>query len=442
MLQDDMSQLTNPLRQPRKFLLQLLQTAIQRAQAEHVLPAYLPAIPKGRTVVIGAGKATAAMALALEQNWPADAPLSGLVITRYGHTPQQAAAQTRRIEICEASHPVPDQAGLDASHRMLQQVQDLSSDDLVICLISGGGSALLTQPVAGLSLEALQQVNRQLLASGADIHEMNNLRKHLSRIKGGHLAARCQPARLLTLAISDVVGDDLSIIASGPTVADPGTCADALAVVEKYSIELPTSIRAQLESGALETPKPGQACFANSQAVLMATPQDALMAAAQAAQQTGIRAYILSDAIEGESREIARMHAALALSASRGQNSFEAPCVFISGGETTVTLTDPSTSVGKGGRNSEFCLALAEALQGHDGIWALAADTDGIDGSEDNAGAWVTPDTLARARQKGMDSKAFLAHHDAYSFFERLQDLVITGPSYTNVNDFRAILLV
>ena len=435
--------MTAPLSDPRAFLLDLLQVAIARAQPARTLAGFLPPPPQGRTLVLGAGKAAGAMAHALEAAWPADAPLSGLVVTRYGHTPPRPPGVPARLEIVEAAHPVPDAAGEAAAQRLLALTAGLTADDLVLCLISGGGSALLTLPAEGLTLADKQRINRELLASGAGIHEMNALRKHLSRIKGGRLAAACGPAQVLTLAISDVPGDELSVIASGPTVGDASTCADALAIARRHGIALPPGIVAGLESGALETPKPDDALFARHRVQLIATPQQSLQAAAEAARAAGIAAHILSDEIEGESHEIGRVHAALARAAAAGKGAFEPPCVILSGGETTVTLGTPTPGArpGRGGRAGEFCLGLAQALQGQAGIWGLAADTDGIDGVEDNAGALVTPDTLARAAALGLGLTDHLARHDACGFFGPLGDLVVTGPTHTNVNDFRALLI-
>jgi hydroxypyruvate reductase len=326
----------------------------------------------------------------------------------------------------------------------MASVANLSADDLVLCLISGGGSALLTAPAEGLSLADKQHVNQQLLARGANILEMNTLRKHLSRIKGGRLAAACSPARVLTLTISDVPGDDVSVIASGPTVPDASTCAQAWDIVQRYRIDLPEPVRQALMSGALETPKPGDACFDGHQVRLIATPQISLLAAAEAARAMGLNAYVLSDEIEGESRVVGQVHAALARSTAMGRSAFTAPCVILSGGETTVTL-QPRTegqAKGRGGRAGEFCMGLAQGLAGHEKIWALAADTDGIDGVEDNAGAIVTPDSLARAAALGLKLSDHLARNDAVGFFEPLGDLVVTGPTHTNVNDFRALLVL
>ncbi|MFP5467169.1 MAG: glycerate kinase [Gammaproteobacteria bacterium] len=428
---------------PLDLLRHLFDVAVQRALPLHSTAAHLPPLPRGRTLVLGAGKAGGAMAHAVEALWPADAPLAGLVVTRYGHTPPRPDGLAQRIEVVEAAHPVPDAAGLAAAQRMLSLTQGLSGDDLVLCLISGGGSSLLTLPCDGLTLEDKQRINRQLLDSGAHIGEMNTVRKHLSRIKGGRLAAACAPARVVTLTISDVPGDDVSVIASGPTVADATTCADALDILDRYGIDVPPVVHAQLESGVLETPKPGDPRLARGETHLIATPQQSLEAAAVAARALGLRAYILSDEIEGESREVGKVHAALARSAALGRGSFEAPCAILSGGETTVTVRPrtPGQVKGRGGRAGEFCLGLAQALGGQAGVWALAADTDGIDGMEDNAGAVVTPDTLARAAVLGLKVSDHLSRNDAHGFFQLLGDLVVTGPTHTNVNDFRAILV-
>ncbi len=440
----DSNPIFDSLENPLDLLRHLFDVAVQRALPLHNTAAHLPPPPKGRTVVLGAGKAGGAMAQAVEALWPKDAPLSGLVVTRYGHTPPRPAGLPQRIEVVEASHPVPDAAGLQAAERILALAQGLTADDLVLCLISGGGSALLTLPAEGISLALKQDINRQLLASGANIAEMNCVRKHLSRIKGGRLAAACAPARVVTLTISDVPGDDPSIIASGPTVPDASLCSDALAILQRYAIAVPAEVLHALQSGTWETPKPGSPVFTGHALHMIATPQQSLEAAAEAARAQGLNAYILSDEIEGESREVGKVHAALVRAAARGQGPFQKPCVILSGGETTVTLKPQpaGTPRGRGGRAGEFCLGLAQALQGLPGVWALAADTDGIDGIEDNAGARVSPDTLSRAVALGHKVDDHLQRNDAYGFFAAIDDLVVTGPTHTNVNDFRAILVL
>lgn len=434
----------DPRTEPRAFLEHLYRAAVHRALPLHNTAAFLPPPPRGRTVVLGAGKAGGAMAQAVEALWPADAPLAGLVVTRYHHTPPRPAGLAQRIEVVEAAHPVPDAAGLAAAQRILAMAQGLTADDLVLCLISGGGSALLTLPAEGLTLQEKQRINRELLACGANITEMNCVRKHLSRIKGGRLAAACAPAKVVTLTISDVPGDDPSVIASGPTVPDATSCADAVAILQRYGIAVPGAIMSLLEQGALETPKPGDPLFGGHQVHMIATPQQSLEAAAAAARAAGIEAHILSDEMEGESREVGKVHAALARAVARRGHPFRPPCVILSGGETTVTVRKPpaGTAPGRGGRAGEFCLGLAQALQGQDGVWALAADTDGIDGMEENAGACVGPETLSRAAALGMKVDQYLHRNDAYGFFRLLDDLVVTGPTHTNVNDFRAMLVL
>jgi glycerate 2-kinase len=436
--------LPDPHAAPRAFLEQLYRIAVRRALPLDSMGAYLPKPPKGRTLVLGAGKAGGSMAQALEALWPADAPLSGLVVTRYDHIPPRPEGLAQRIEIVEAAHPVPDEAGLKAAERILALTQDLTADDLVLCLISGGGSALLTLPAEGLTLADKQRINKQLLESGAHIGEMNCVRKHLSRIKGGRLAAACAPAKVVTLTISDVPGDDPAVIASGPTVPDATTCADALAILDRYRIEVPPAVRAQLESGALETPKPNDAVFKGHVTHLIATPQQSLEAAAAAARAAGIEAHILSDEMEGESREVGKVHGALARAVALRGAPFAKPCVILSGGETTVTIRprQPGQAKGRGGRAGEFCLGLAGALASQKNVWALAADTDGIDGVEDNAGAFVTPDTLARAEAAGCKLADHLDRNDAYGYFDAIGDLCVTGPTHTNVNDFRALLVL
>jgi hydroxypyruvate reductase len=411
-------------------LRRMLDAAIAAASPASAIAAHLPEAPAGRTIVLGAGKAAAAMAQEVEQHMAG--PVEGLVVTRYGH-----AVPCQRIEVVEAAHPVPDAAGRDAAARMLQLAEAAGPDDLVLCLISGGASALLALPAPGLSLEDKQALHRALLASGADITQMNTVRKHLSAIKGGRLAAAAHPARVVTLVISDVPGDDPAVIGSGPTVPDSTTFADALAVVERYSITEPAAVIEHLRAAAEETPKPGDPRLADVTTTVIATPQASLEAAADVARELGLEPVILGDAIEGEAREVAKVLAAIALQVRRHGQPVAAPGVLLSGGETTVTLRGR----GRGGRNAEFLLALAIQLKGAAGISALAADTDGIDGSEDNAGAIVTPDTLARGEALGLDAKAMLADNDAYGFFSALGDLVVTGPTLTNVNDFRAIVI-
>lgn len=415
---------------PDALLQDLFQTALSAVTADTRLPGALPPPPTGRTVVVGAGKAAAAMVKAVEDHWPG--PLSGLVVTRYGHD-----LPTSRIEVVQASHPVPDAAGQDAAGRILAMVQGLTADDLVLCLISGGGSALLALPAPGVSLEDKRAVGKALLKSGADIAEMNCVRKHLSAIKGGRLAAAAHPARVVSLLVSDVPGDDPSVIASGPTVPDPTSVADARAILAKHGITPPSAVAAYLDQGADETPKPDDPRLAGVVTTIIATPQDALEAAATLARARGFAPIILGDAIEGEAREVAKVHAGIARQIARHGQPAPAPAVILSGGETTVTVRGS----GRGGRNVEFLLALAVALDGHPGIHAAAFDTDGIDGTEDNAGAILRPDTLARAAALGLDAKAFLANNDGYSFFKALGDLVVTGPTRTNVNDFRVILV-
>jgi len=414
---------------PETLLKAMFQAGVEAALPQLCVPAHLPPKPKGRTVIIGAGKASGAMAKALEDAW--DGPLDGLVVTRYGYR-----LPTERLEVVEAAHPVPDAAGREAAQRIYDMVQGLTEDDLVLCLISGGGSALLALPAEGVTLEDKQAMNKALLASGATISEMNTVRKHLSAIKGGRLARAAYPAKVVALMISDVPGDDPSIIASGPTVPDPSTNTDALAIIEKYGLEVPENMRRVLERND-ETPKPGDPCFERVENIMIATPQASLEAAAEIAREAGVTPVILGDSIEGESRDVALVHAGIARQcAMRGQPE-KPPCVLISGGETTITLKGQ----GKGGRNTEFLLALAIALDGMEHIYALAGDTDGVDGSEDNAGALIYPDTLKRAEEAGLNPKAYLADNDPYTFFKGIGDLLETGPTMTNVNDLRAILI-
>ena len=412
------------------LLLDMFRAAVDAALPARVLPRHLPQPPTGRTIVIGAGKAGGSMAKAVEDHWPG--PLEGLVVTRYGH-----ALPCRRIEVVEASHPVPDEAGRQAAERILRLVQSLTRDDLVLCLISGGGSALMALPALGIAFADKQTVNKALLKSGATIAEINCVRKHLSAIKGGRLAAAAAPARVVTLMISDVPGDDPSVIASGPTVADATTREDALSVIDKYGIDGGPAVRAWLARPESETPKPNDPRLSRVENIVIARPQDALEAAAAVARRAGYMPLILGNAIEGEAREVALVHAGIARQCAGFAQPAAPPCVLLSGGETTVTVHGK----GRGGRNAEFLLALAVALQGHPGIHAIACDTDGIDGTEDNAGALLGPDTLRRAAERRISAKARLADNDGYGFFAAVDDLVITGPTFTNVNDFRAIAI-
>jgi hydroxypyruvate reductase len=421
---------------PRTLLRAMFDAAIAAAQPARCVPPFvpLPAQARGRLLVIGAGKASAEMALAVERAWQGTREaLSGLVVTRYGY-----GAPCERIEIAEAAHPVPDAAGLAAAQRLMSLVQGLSADDLVLCLISGGGSALLPLPLPGLSLDDKQALNRELLRSGASINEMNCVRRHLSAIKGGRLAAACHPARVLTLALSDVPGDDPINIASGPTAADPTTCDDALAIVRRYGIALSGHVRDVLESGRGESIKPGDPRLARAETHLVGTPFRSLEAAAQVAREAGVTPLILGDSIEGEARDVGKVMAGIARTAALRGQPLRAPCVLLSGGETTVTVRGD----GRGGRNVEFALSLALGLDGLANVWALAGDTDGVDGAEDVAGAIVAPDTLARAWAQGIRPAERLADNDGHGFFEALGDQVVTGPTRTNVNDFRAILVL
>ncbi len=414
---------------PEELLKAMFKAGVDAALPSLCVPPHLPSHPKGRTVIIGAGKASGAMAKALEDAW--DGPLDGVVVTRYGYR-----LPTERLEVVEAAHPVPDAAGREAARRIFKAVQGLTEDDLVLALISGGGSALLAAPAEGISLEDKQAVNKALLASGATISEMNTVRKHLSAIKGGRLARAAYPAKVVALMISDVPGDDASIIASGPTVPDPSTNADAIAIVEKYGIDLPPAVRQVLET-IEETPKSGDKCFDKVENVMIATPQASLEAAAAVARDAGVTPVILGDSIEGESRDVGLVHAGIARQCAMRGQPIEPPCVLISGGETTITLKGD----GKGGPNTEFLLALAIALDGMENIYALAGDTDGVDGSEDNAGALIYPDTLKRAEAAGISAKAMLANNDPYTFFKGIGDLLETGPTMTNVNDLRLVYI-
>ena len=412
-----------------ELLKRIFAAAVAAVDPLKILAPQLPPRPEGRVVVVGAGKAAAAMAKAVETAWEGD--IDGLVVTRYQH-----GLPCRSIEVVEAAHPVPDAQGQEAARRILAKVQGLKSDDLVLCLISGGASALLAVPGPGLTLADKQAVNKALLKSGANIAEMNCVRKHLSAIKGGRLAAAAHPAKVVTLLISDVPGDEPSVIGSGPTIADPSTREDAIAVFAKYGIEMPPAVKAYLQNPACETPKPGDARLAGGEIRMLGTPQHALEAAAKVAAAAGYRPLILGD-LEGEARDVALVHAGIARQVARHGQPAPAPLALISGGETTVTVRGK----GRGGRNAEFLLALAVALGGHPGIFAAAGDSDGIDGTEDNAGAILTPDSVARAADKGLSAKAMLADNDGYGFFSALGDLIVTGPTRTNVNDIRVILV-
>ena len=417
----------------QQLLRRMFDAAVASAQPAHCVPPHLPtpeSLGSGRLIVVGAGKASAAMARAVEDAW--HGPLSGLVVTRYGY-----GVPCERIDIVEAAHPVPDAAGERAAQRLLDLVATAREDDLVLCLISGGGSSLLPLPAPGLALADKQNLNRALLASGATISEMNCVRRHLSAIKGGRLAAACHPARVLTLLISDVPGDHPMDIASGPTVADPTTCADALDILRRYAIAVPPAVLQLLESGAGESVKPGDPRLARAETRMVAAPQQALEAAAQVARSAGYPAFILGDALEGEASDVGMVHAGIARQVAERNQPVPAPCVLLSGGETTVTVRGE----GRGGRNVEFLLALGIALGGHPCIHALAADTDGVDGQEEIAGAYLAPDTLARAWALGIRPRDALARNDGHGFFGALGDAVVTGPTLTNVNDFRALLI-
>ena len=417
--------------EPRNLLKLMFEAAVRSARPERCIAEHLPEPPSGRLVVIGAGKASAAMARAFEDAWQGEIA-AGLVVTRYGYE-----VPCRRIEIVSAAHPVPDLAGCQAASRMLELVRGLNPEDLVVCLISGGGSALLPLPLPGVTLAQKQELSRLLLNCGASISEINCVRRHLSAIKGGRLAAACHPARVVTLAISDVPGDSPTDIASGPTVADATSCADALDIVRRYDIPLPATLLDIFLSGAGESVKPGDPHLGQEDYRLVATPQRALEAAAQVAAGYGVAAQILSDRIEGEARDVGKVMAAIALQvAGRGQ-PFAPPCVLLSGGETTVTVRGS----GRGGRNVEFLLSVGIALNGAKGIHALAADTDGVDGREEIAGAYLSPDSLQRGWQLGMNPKLSLDDNDGHGFFQALGDSLVTGPTCTNVNDFRALYI-
>ena len=420
----------------RELLLGSFHAALRAADPLHIVPSHLPPPPRGRTVVVGAGKAAASMARAVEEHWPRDKPLAGLVVTRYGH-----GLPLSRIEVVEASHPVPDDAGEKAAVRILDLAASLGEDDLLLVLVSGGGSALLSLPAEGVSMADLKAVTRELLACGAPIEDINTVRKHLSRIQGGRLAAMTR-ARVLALIVSDVTGDDPTHIASGPCAADPTTFADAIAVLERFGVRAPASVDARLERGAAgreaETPKPGDPALARAENRVVATAHASLEAAADHLRGKGITPLVLGDSVTGEASEVAKVYAALAREVRVHGEPARAPVALVSGGETTVTVRGK----GRGGRCTEFLLSLAIALGGQERTWALACDTDGIDGSEDNAGAILAPDSLARAARRGLEPKKLLAQNDGYGFFSALDDLVVTGPTRTNVNDFRVILVL
>ena len=417
-------------REPRRLLRAMFDAAIADAQPAVCVPRHLPPKPRGRLIVIGAGKASAAMAKAVEDRWDGD--LSGFVVTRYGY-----GVPCQRIQIFESAHPVPDAASIEGARRMLETVRNLSPEDVVLCLMSGGASSLLVAPIEGLTLEDKQLVNRALLNCGASISEMNCVRRHLSAIKGGRLAVACHPAKVVTLLISDVPGDQPIDIGSGPTVGDPTTCADALAIVKRYRVELPAHVLDVLETGRGESVKPDDRRLAGNEVSFVATPEKALHAAAAVARDAGIPVHILSDSIEGEARDVGKVMAAIALQVARHNEPFAAPCILLSGGETTVTVRGN----GRGGRNVEFLLSSAIALDGQRGIYALAGDTDGVDGIEETAGAYLAPDTLQRAWAKSINPRERLANNDGHGFFEALGDSIVTGPTLTNVNDFRAVLI-
>ncbi|WP_295625385.1 glycerate kinase [uncultured Nitrosomonas sp.] len=421
---------------PCNHLLESFAVAVKTADPNHIIPLHLPHPPRGRTLVIGAGKASAAMAMVVENAWPAAAQIDGLVVTRYGHT-----LPTQKIKVVEAGHPIPDENGERAAQEILAAVQTLESEDLLLCLFSGGGSSLLSLSIEGISLQDLQAATHQLLRCGASIQEINTVRKHLSAIQGGRLAAACQ-APILALIISDVTGDEVTHIASGPCSPDPSTFADALAVLDRYHLEVPATVQQMLLAGKeraiAETPKPGSPIFNQVENRIIANAHQSLVATANYFQEHGINTLILGDTVTGESREIAKSYAALVREIKLYPQVLKTPLALLSGGETTVTLKGN----GRGGRNSEFLLSLLIELSALDKVYALACDTDGLDGTENNAGALIMPDSLIRANRLNLDPASFLSNNDAYTFFQQLNDLVITGPTHTNVNDYRAILVL
>ncbi|NEX61965.1 glycerate kinase type-2 family protein [Noviherbaspirillum galbum] len=429
-LQRDIAHVEDFLQSPSGFLRHLFSVAVNAVDPMLLVPQHLPPAPKGRTIVIGAGKASARMALAVERYWTGS--LEGLVVTRYGH-----GEPCEKIEIAEAGHPVPDSAGEACAKRMLGMLHGLTSDDLVIALISGGGSALLSLPADGLSSEEKRKINKALLLSGATIQEMNCVRSHLSQVKGGRLAMAAFPAKVVTLVVSDVPGDDPGVVASGPTIPNASAPADALAILDKYAIPVSDACRKILQSGSNQAPASIHAQLGQNTTKVIATAQQALDAATRAARNHGYTPLVLGNSIEGEARDIALMHAAIARQIVEHKQPIERPCVILSGGETTVTVRGN----GRGGRNAEFLLSLGIGLNGMPDVYAIACDTDGIDGTEDNAGCLLSPNSLARARAMGLSPRALLQDNDGYGFFRALGDLIVTGPTRTNVNDFRAILI-
>ena len=410
---------------------EIFDTAVRAVSPEALFEDCMPEPPAGKTLVIGAGKAAASMAHAFEKRW--HEPVSGLVVTRYGH-----GVECKNIVVIESAHPVPDATGQEAAKKLLSLTKNLSAEDLVVCLMSGGASALLSLPAPGLTLQDKQDMNKALLRSGANINEMNCVRKHMSAIKGGRLTAACTPARVITYVISDIPGDDLTVVGSGPTLPDSTTSNDAIGILEKYAIKAPELVMDYLTSKISETPKPGDSIFNSNESILLAAAKDSLAAAKSCAEQTGLAVLNLGDDIQGEAQDVARDHAKIALNIAAGKETIKPPCIVLSGGETTVTVKGN----GHGGRNVEYLLSLAIALNGHSEIYAIACDTDGIDGTEDNAGAFMTPETLQLGQKNNLDAQDYLNQNDAYSYFEKLDQLVITGPTLTNVNDFRAILIL
>jgi hydroxypyruvate reductase len=418
------------MQNPREFLVSLFDAAVEAANPDHCIGRYLPELPRGRTIVVGAGKGAAQLARSLEKIWPG--PIEGTVVTRYGY-----ASPCERIEVLEAAHPVPDEAGLAASQRLLERVKGLTSEDLVIALICGGGSALLPAPPEGYDLTDEIELNRALLRSGAPISAMNAIRKQFSQIKGGRLAEAAYPARVWTVVVSDIPGDDPAMVSSGPTIPTAGTVADAIALIERYRIEISHNVRRYLKNAA-EAPSATDEKFRGNTVNIIASAGVSLEAAATLARDSGVDAAILSDSMEGEARECGAFHGAIAREIERHGRPFQRPVLLLSGGETTVSVRGK----GKGGRNTEFLLSFALTIAGSRSIFALAADTDGIDGSEDNAGAFSDGQTIERLLAHGLRAETLLENNDAWSAFSRVGDLFVCGPTGTNVNDFRAILIL